>query len=67
MSSVTRPVKELKGFQRVTLEPGERRTLTFTVGTEQLRFFDREMRRVVEPGGFELMVGGTFERPAKQS
>ncbi len=57
VSSVTRPVKELKGFERVTLAPGERRTVSFTVGTEQLRFFDRRMERVVEPGEFEIMVG----------
>ena len=56
-SSVTRPVKELKGFERVTLGPGERRTVSFPVGPEQLRFFDRAMERVVEPGEFELMVG----------
>jgi beta-glucosidase len=57
VSSVTRPVKELKGFERVTLEPGERRTVRFEVGPEELRFFDRAMKRVVEPGDFELMVG----------
>jgi beta-glucosidase len=57
VSSVTRPVKELKDFERVTLEPGERRTLRFEVGPEELRFFDRSMNRVVEPGEFELMVG----------
>ena len=56
-SSVTRPVKELKGFERLSLAPGERRTVTFTVGPEQLRFFNRDMERLVEPGGFELMVG----------
>lgn len=56
-SSVTRPIKELKAFERVTLRPGETRTVTFTVGPEQLRFFDRSMERVVEPGQFELMVG----------
>ena len=56
-SSVTRPVKELKGFERVTLEPGETRAVSVTVGPEQLRFYDRVMRRVVEPGEFELMVG----------
>ena len=56
-SSVTRPIKELKGFQRVTLEAGERQTVSFTVGPEQLRYFNRAMERVVEPGGFELMVG----------
>jgi beta-glucosidase-like glycosyl hydrolase len=56
-SSVTRPVKELKGFERVSLAPGERRTVSFTVGPEALRFHDRAMQRVVEPGEFELMVG----------
>ena len=57
VSSVTRPVKELKGFSRVSLQPGERRTVEFEVGPEQLRFYDRQMRRVVEPGDFELLVG----------
>jgi len=56
-SSVTRPVKELKGFERVSLAPGERRTVNFTVGPDQLRYFNRAMERVVEPGSFELMVG----------
>ncbi len=58
-SSVTRPVKELKGFERITLAPGESRKVSFTVGPEQLRMFDRSMNRVVEPGEFELMVGGS--------
>lgn len=58
VSSVTRPVKELKGFERLTLEPGERKNVTFTVGPEQLRFYNRAMERVVEPGEFQLMVGG---------
>jgi beta-glucosidase len=57
VSSVTRPVKELKGFQRVTLEPGETRTITFKVTREALQFWNEEMRRVVEPGEFEIMVG----------
>ena len=56
-SSVTRPVKELKGFERLTLRPGEKRTLSFPVGPQQLRMFDREMQRVVEPGEFDIMVG----------
>ncbi|MDH3255096.1 MAG: glycoside hydrolase family 3 C-terminal domain-containing protein, partial [Acidobacteriota bacterium] len=59
VSSVTRPVKELKGFERVTLAPGERKTVTFTVGPEQLRFYNRSMERVVEPGAFTLMVGSS--------
>jgi len=56
-ASVTRPVKELKGFQRVTLKPGEKRTIEFTLAPEQLGFYNREMRLVVEPGEFKVMVG----------
>lgn len=57
VSSVTRPIKELKGFQRVTLKPGESRTLTFTVGPEALQMWNDHMDRVVEPGDFEIMTG----------
>jgi len=57
VSSVTRPVKELAGFERVSLSPGERKKVSFPVGPERLRFYDREMERVVEPGEFELMIG----------
>jgi beta-glucosidase len=60
---VTRPVKLLKGFQRVTLQPGETRRVTFPVGPEQLQYWDETMRLTVEPGEFELMVGGS-SRPA---
>jgi beta-glucosidase len=56
---VTRPVKELKGFQRVSLQPGEMQTIEFTVGFDQLSFLDEKMERVVEPGKFELMLGGS--------
>jgi glycosyl hydrolase family 3/fibronectin type III domain protein len=57
VSSVTRPVKELRGFERVTLGPGERRTVTFTLGPESLRFTDETMTRVVEPGTYDVIVG----------
>ncbi|RVU05649.1 beta-glucosidase [Novosphingobium umbonatum] len=57
VSSVTRPVKELKGFERVTLKPGETRKVTFTVGPEALQMWDGSMHRVVEPGEFEIMTG----------
>jgi len=57
VSSVTRPVKELRGFARVTLKPGESRTVSFTLGPEELSMIDRAMRRVVEPGRFDIMVG----------
>jgi beta-glucosidase len=56
---VTRPVKLLKGFQRLTLQPGETQTVAFTIGREQLAFLGESMRRVVEPGEFELLVGGS--------
>ncbi|MEM7588194.1 MAG: glycoside hydrolase family 3 C-terminal domain-containing protein, partial [Acidobacteriota bacterium] len=56
-SSVTRPIKELKAFERVRLEPGEKRTVSFEVGPRQLEMWDRRMERVVEPGKFQLMVG----------
>jgi len=58
---VTRPVKLLKGFERVTLQPGETRAVTFTIGPEQLKFLGEDMRPVVEPGEFALMVGGSSE------
>src|ERR1051325_10773233 len=56
-ASVTRPVRELKGFQRVTLRPGEKRRLEFTLTPELLRFYNRDLRFVVEPGEFKVMVG----------
>jgi len=61
VGSVTRPVKELKGFQRIALKPGEKATVRFVVGPEQLAFVNRGMERVVEPGAFEVMVGGSSE------
>lgn len=56
---VTRPVKLLKGFQRITLQPGECQTVSFPAGPEQLQYLDESMQQVVEPGQFELMVGGS--------
>ena len=60
-ASRTRPVKELKGFERVTLRPGERRTLHFTIAREQLGFYDAALRYVVEPGAFKVMAGRSSE------
>jgi beta-glucosidase len=57
VSSVTRPVKELKGFRRVSLNPGETRTASFTLGPRELGFWNEKMKRVVEPGEFEIMAG----------
>jgi beta-glucosidase len=70
IASVTRPVKALKGFKRVALAAGERRTLTFALDVRHLAFYDRAMRYQVEPGTIQVMVGsssadirlsGTFE------
>jgi len=61
VASVTRPVKELKGFERITLAPGEKKTIVFTLTPEQLSFINRDLKRVVEPGIFEVMVGKSSE------
>ncbi len=57
VSSVTRPVKELKGFERVALDPGETKTVTFDITPDRLAFYDINMKYVVEPGEFDIMVG----------
>ncbi|HEX5085114.1 MAG TPA: glycoside hydrolase family 3 N-terminal domain-containing protein [Blastocatellia bacterium] len=57
VSSVTRPVMELKDFKRVTLAPGESRTVNFTITPDKLSFLDINMNRIVEPGAFDIMVG----------
>jgi beta-glucosidase len=57
VSSVTRPVKELKGFRKITLQPGETQTVEIEVTPESLAFYDIRMEYVVEPGEFEIMVG----------
>jgi beta-glucosidase len=57
VSSVTRPVRELKAFRRITLAPGERRTVQFQLGPEAFQMWNRQMQRVIEPGAFDIMVG----------
>jgi beta-glucosidase len=61
VGSVTTPVKALKGFDRITLKPGESGTVKFKIGPEQLSLWNREMKRVVEPGEFKVMLGSTSE------
>lgn len=58
VASVTRPVKELKGFAKILLAPGEKKTVRFTVTPEELSFYDLAMQKSVEPGTFTLFVGG---------
>jgi beta-glucosidase len=57
VSSATRPVLELKAFKRVTLQPGEKRTLSFEIKPSDLWFFNAQMKRVVEPGSFTIHAG----------
>lgn len=57
VGSVTRPVRELKGFQKITLQPGEKRTVSFAVPVRELGFTGRDMRYVVEPGDFKVWIG----------
>lgn len=59
VSSVTRPVKELKGFQRVSLKPGEMKTVRLEITPEKLAFHNVDMKFVVEPGEFEIRIGGS--------
>jgi len=59
VSSVTRPVKELKGFQKISLQPGETKTVSLVITPDSLAFYDVKMKCVVEPGEFEIMVGNS--------
>ncbi|QEL26800.1 beta-glucosidase BglX [Bosea sp. F3-2] len=56
-ASIARPIKELKGFQKVTLKPGESRVVRFEIGKEQLKFINAELKEVVESGRFEVQLG----------
>ena len=58
VSTIARPVKELKGFQRIGLKAGEKKKTEFILTQEELSFLDRNMKKIVEPGTFEVMVGG---------
>lgn len=61
-SSVTRPVKELKGFKKIWLEPGQSQTVSFVINKEMLSFYDTNMKWVAEPGDFTLMVGTASDK-----
>jgi beta-glucosidase len=61
VGSVTRPVKELRRFQRVTLRPGERQTLRWSLGLNDFAFYDLNMRRVAEPGTFRVYAGSSSD------
>jgi beta-glucosidase len=59
LASVARPVMQLERFTRIHLAPGEEREVTFTLGRDQLKMLDRDMKWVVEPGPFRVLVGGS--------
>jgi beta-glucosidase len=57
VASLTRPVKELRGFRRIALNPGQTRTVSFALGRDDLAFYGPDLRRIVEPGTFTVYVG----------
>ncbi|HTH58040.1 MAG TPA: glycoside hydrolase family 3 N-terminal domain-containing protein [Cyclobacteriaceae bacterium] len=58
VGSVVRPVKELKGFQQIVLKPGEAREISFTISSDDLRFYNEKLEYIYEPGDFKVFVGG---------
>jgi len=67
VASVTRPVRELKGFELVELEKGETKKVSFTLNKETLGFYDNKGNVVLEPGDFEVFVGGSSHADLKKS
>ncbi|PWV56227.1 glycoside hydrolase family 3 N-terminal domain-containing protein [Chitinophaga sp. S165] len=66
-SSVPRPVMELKGFQKIWLEPGQSQTVHFTIDTSALSFYNKDMKWVVEPGTFTIMAGTASDKTTSVS
>lgn len=58
VGSNTRPLKELKGFRKISLKPGESRVISFTIGVNDLKFWNNELKWIAEPGEFRVMIGG---------
>ena len=61
VATTVRPIKELKGFQKIRLEPGEQRTVSFKIDEAMLSYFNRKLEWKAEPGEFKLMVGGASD------
>ncbi|MNM72976.1 Periplasmic beta-glucosidase precursor [compost metagenome] len=66
-ASMSRPVKELKNFQKLMLKPGESRTLSFRISEEDLKFYNGQLQRVAEPGEFNVQVGLDSQAVQQQS
>ena len=67
VASISRPVKELKGFQRIHLAAGESREISFDITPEMLKFYNTELKHVIEPGDFQIMVGGNSKEVKTQN
>ena len=67
VGSIARPVQELKGFERINLKPGESRTVTFTIDADLLKFYNKDLQFVCEPGDFEIMVGTDSRNVQRQT
>jgi len=65
VGSVTRPVKELKGFQKISIKKGEKQTVTFDISVQDLKFYNAELQFVAEPGAFEIFVGANSDTDIK--
>ena len=61
VSSLVRPVKELKGFEKILLQPGEARTIQFVIDSDMLSFYDEHLKPIAEPGEFDVMIGASSE------
>jgi len=61
---VATPVKQLRGFEQIALEPGQKKTVSFTLGPQELQLLDRDMHWVVVPGTFDIMIGKSSEDTA---
>ena len=66
-ASVEQPVRELKGFARVTLAPGEQKHVEFPLGFDELNFYNAEIKRTVEPTTYNIWVGGSSLATAETS
>lgn len=66
-ASVTRPVKELKDFEKIFLQPGESKELNFTINKEKLSFYNQKLQWVAEPGNFEVMIGNSSDHISFES
>ena len=58
VGSITRPVKELKGFQKIDLKAGESKNVSFTISVNDLKFYNSDLKYVAEPGDFKVFIGG---------